>query len=69
MTTFRPKTRYDAANLLLIVLNYADETTEDFSFSPLTVDKVMELGLTVSPITPELSHMLRQVVDDGELAR
>jgi hypothetical protein len=69
MTTFRPKTRLQAANLLLTALNYASGTFEDFSISPLTVDKVMEVGLTVTPVSEDLSRMLRQVVDDGELAR
>ena len=65
MTVFRAQTREDAADLLLTVLNYCVESSEDFAFTPLTVDKVLAEGLTVTPVPAELSHMLRSVVDAG----
>jgi hypothetical protein len=67
MTTYRPASRLEAARLLLTTLNYASTSETDFSFGPLTVDRIVVQGFTVTPVTEELSQMLRQVVDTREL--
>ena len=67
MTVFRPQTQVQAAQLLIETLNYISETSgDDFSFGPLTVDKIISTGFEVTPLPEPLSHILRQVVDSSE---